>query len=67
MPKETDRLRKQLEKAKDSRKVMAQQHDDTLAALERAKEVYIFAFTVQGYVDLEEVPARTDSTTYQMR
>lgn len=33
------RLRRQLERSKESRKVMAEEHDEAVARLERAKEV----------------------------
>lgn len=33
------RLRRQLEKSKESRKIMAEEHDEAVARLERAKEV----------------------------
>lgn len=42
--KETLRLRKQLEKCKKSRHLMAEQHDEALAKLEHAKEVCSCAY-----------------------
>lgn len=37
--KEVHRLRRQLQRSKESRTVMAEQHDEAAAKLERAKEV----------------------------
>lgn len=46
--KEAERLRRQLERSKESRKLMAEQHDEAVVRLERAKEVSLAPFVVES-------------------